>query len=40
VDWGLDGGLIDGLAGIGLITMGFSSSKLTGWDSIFLLDID
>lgn len=40
VDWGLDGGLIDGLAGIGLITMGFSSSELTGWDSIFFLDID
>ena len=38
--WGFDGGLVDGLAGIGLMLMGLSSDKLTGWDSVFLLDRD
>ncbi len=38
--WGFDGGLVDGLAGIGLMLVGLRSEKLRGWDSVFLLDLD
>ncbi|MFN5073017.1 MAG: lanthionine synthetase LanC family protein [Cyclobacteriaceae bacterium] len=40
IEWGYDGGLVDGLAGIGLMLIGLSSTKCTAWDSLFLLDID